>query len=361
MHRTINFIRATNTRMRYFFNTVVLLCVMTKTLAQTTPARYRDSLFSPDQVLTVAYGNNLDYINERDTLKADIYQPANDTAENRAMIIYMHGGGFMSGHRNDPAVQELCTKLASRGYVTASIDYRLGANAFTKMFMFDAAIRAVQDLNGFIRYAKANAAAWRIDTNKIFITGSSAGAIAVLAKAYIKIDDVARQFGITSMEQLEGNTNDLTNTSSVAGAYSMWGAVFDTSWIQSGDIPVGCVHSISDSTVPFNVGYNRKNRSLLLYGSLPVYKRALNQGIITTLHGYESGQHDLGLKVAPYKDTTVQLMCNFFYQLLHPEMRQGSLLEDNKGMLAYYENLSQNACSEKNNIVTYIKKLFVVK
>lgn len=302
--------------MKYLFMLFASLWSSKKIIAQPGGIRYKDTVFSASDIFTVVYGSNINYVGIRDTLKADVYMPVNDTATERPLVVFMHGGGFMNGHRNDIAVKELCNKIAARGYVTASIDYRLGIDASNVLNTIEAAIRAAQDLNGFIRYAKSNASEWKIDTNKIFISGSSAGAIAMLAKAFTKIDSTAARFGIHSENDLEGNTNDLPFSTNVAGAFSMWGAVFDTSWIQRGDIPIGCVHSVGDSTVPYNSGYNRKLTSIKLYGSFSIYNRAISQGIQTTLHGYESGQHDLGIKVAPYKDTTAQLMADFFYSLL---------------------------------------------
>jgi len=292
--------------MKYIIMLLASLWSSKKIIAQPDGIRYKDTVFSTSDIITVDYGSNINYTGNRDTLKADIYTPQGDTATARPLIVFMHGGGFMNGHRDDKAVKELCRKMAARGYVIASIDYRLGIDASATNNAIAAALRAVQDLNGFIRYAKSNADAWKTDSNKIFISGASAGAIAMLAKAFTKIDSVSQSLGINSINDLEGNTNELPFSSKVAGAFSMWGAVFDTSWIQPGDIPVGCVHSIGDSTVPYISGYNRKLSSVKLYGSLSIYNRAVSVGIPTSLHGYESGQHDLGLKVAPYKDTTAQ-------------------------------------------------------
>ena len=56
----------------------------------------------------------------------------------------------------------------------------------------------------------------------------------------------------------------------------------------------------------------------MLYGSKSIYERALSLGIPSFLHAYDSYKHDLGLKVSPYKDTTVQLIADFFYQFIYP-------------------------------------------
>ncbi|HRH60283.1 MAG TPA: alpha/beta hydrolase, partial [Chitinophagaceae bacterium] len=162
--------------MKYFFVTAALIIFISNSFSQTT--RYRDSIFSAIETTTVVFGANLDYHDVMDTLRADIYQPQQDDDTARAMIIYVHGGGFVKGTRNDSSIQALCRKLTARGYVTATIDYRIGISDHQQVSgLINASLRAVQDLNAFIRFAKTNAAQLKIDTNKIFIAGSSAGGI----------------------------------------------------------------------------------------------------------------------------------------------------------------------------------------
>jgi acetyl esterase/lipase len=62
------------------------------------------------------------------TLKMDIYQPTGDTNTNRPVIIFAFGGGFVNGSRTENSMVKLCQAFAKRGFVTASIDYRLGMN-----------------------------------------------------------------------------------------------------------------------------------------------------------------------------------------------------------------------------------------
>jgi len=306
-----------NEMKRIFLLLFILITVKALSQSPDSMRRYIDNVFSQDSLITVEYGRNAGYSGIKDTLFADIYSPSNDTTVKRAMIIIMHGGGFVAGNRHEPAMVFVCDKLVKKGYVVASIDYRRGLDRTKPRTLYLAVLRAVQDLNGFIRYAKANAENFNIDTNKIFVTGSSAGGIVVLQKAYMKIDSVSMSLmNIQSLKDIEGNDNNLPNSSAIAGVYSMWGAIFDTSWIQKGDVPVGCVQSLYDHTIPWNAGKSFRSNIFMLYGSNSIYARALNQGITTTLHGYGSEQHDLGIKVSPFRDSTIQLMSNFFYQIL---------------------------------------------
>lgn len=80
-------------------------------------------------------------------------------------VLFVFGGGWRSGHRSQNI--PLAQKIAQSGYVSITADYRLSTHA-----QFPA---AVYDLKNTIRWIKANASKFNIDTNKIAITGFSAG------------------------------------------------------------------------------------------------------------------------------------------------------------------------------------------
>jgi len=79
------------------------------------------------------------------------------------LIVEIHGGGWMSGCRNGAGN----AFLAERGYITASIDYRLT----------DEAVHPAQidDCRDAIRWLRAHSAEYAIDPNRIGVWGSSAG------------------------------------------------------------------------------------------------------------------------------------------------------------------------------------------
>lgn len=100
----------------------------------------------------------------------DLYRPAERSAE-LPLVIYVHGGGWMAGHtRQSGAFSDFTAVLAdlsARGYVVASLEYRLSKEA-----PFPAAI---DDVRAAIRFLKANAAKYGIDTRRVAIWGGSAG------------------------------------------------------------------------------------------------------------------------------------------------------------------------------------------
>ncbi|RYY65122.1 MAG: alpha/beta hydrolase [Chitinophagaceae bacterium] len=97
-------------------------------------------------------------------LLLDAFYPVSNQSPQTA-IIMVHGGGWRSGNRTQhfPLLQ----KLASLGYTCFAPEYRLSTEA-----LFPA---AVYDIKGAIRWVRAHAKQFNIDTAKIVVMGFSAG------------------------------------------------------------------------------------------------------------------------------------------------------------------------------------------
>ncbi len=80
-------------------------------------------------------------------------------------VLCIHGGGFRAGSRE--GYNKLCLSLAQRGFVAATISYRLAP-----MHQFPA---AVHDTKAAVRWLRANAAKYGINPDRIGVTGGSAG------------------------------------------------------------------------------------------------------------------------------------------------------------------------------------------
>ncbi len=100
--------------------------------------------------------------NGHERQKLDVYVPANAEAK-LPLIVWIHGGGWRSGDkRRCPALY-----LLDKGYVVASINYRLSQDA-----VFPAQI---QDCKAAIRYLKSHAEQFYIDPDRVGAWGASAG------------------------------------------------------------------------------------------------------------------------------------------------------------------------------------------
>jgi acetyl esterase/lipase len=102
-------------------------------------------------------------------LKLDLYLAK--AGGPKPLVIYVHGGGWTGGtSRNAAAFSNfpaVLADIAARGYVVASLNYRLSGEA-----RFPA---AAQDVDAAIRWLRAHAAEYGIDKSKVGIWGGSAG------------------------------------------------------------------------------------------------------------------------------------------------------------------------------------------
>lgn len=96
-------------------------------------------------------------------LYLDIYEPLTPVATPTPAVIWIHGGGWSGGDKYPSQV----TLLAQAGFFCVSINYRLSGEA-----KFPA---AVEDAKCAVRWLRANAASYDVDSNAIGVWGASSG------------------------------------------------------------------------------------------------------------------------------------------------------------------------------------------
>src|SRR5436309_248740 len=116
----------------------------------------------PDNLL---FEQNVAYAQADPQQIMDVVRPRATAGQSHPAVVCIHGGGFRAGSRKGYLDQ--CVRLAQRGYVAATVDYRLAPAA-----PFPA---AVHDVKAAVRYLRANAARFEIDPSRICVTGGSAG------------------------------------------------------------------------------------------------------------------------------------------------------------------------------------------
>ena len=117
-------------------------------------------------------------------------------------VICIHGGGFRAGHRD--GYNKLCLTLAQNGYVAATVSYR-----FAPKYQFPA---QVHDVKAAVRWLHANAGKYRVDPNRIGVTGGSAGG------------HLAQFLGVTAgLGQFEGDGGNAGQSSSVTCVVNFYG------------------------------------------------------------------------------------------------------------------------------------------
>jgi len=112
-----------------------------------------------EEILDIEYGD----AGER-KLRLDLYLPKGLEKATPA-VIFIHGGAWKSGKRSD--MKFYCVKFAEKGYITATVSYRLIGEA-----PFPA---AVHDVKCAVRWMRANAVKYKLDPERIVVSGNSAG------------------------------------------------------------------------------------------------------------------------------------------------------------------------------------------
>ena len=101
---------------------ITLFIYMSSAQSGDCEGRYQDEIFQTVSVETITYS-------EPYNLAMDIYTPDGDNYTNRPLIIFAHGGAFIGGTKTNTTMIDLCETFAKRGYVTASISYRLATHS----------------------------------------------------------------------------------------------------------------------------------------------------------------------------------------------------------------------------------------
>ena len=150
----------------------------------TMPAtgRYASPVHTSSQITVrraLQYGSARTYQGVLQPLLLDVWTPPPASGP-RPLIVLVHGGGFQGGTRDqwDAGAMD----FATRGYVVASISYRLRPGSEP---LLAKATDAIDDGMESIRWLRANAATYGIDTSRIAVMGTSAGGVVALGVALL--------------------------------------------------------------------------------------------------------------------------------------------------------------------------------
>jgi hypothetical protein len=182
--------------------------------------KWVDTAYQTIQISNIVYGTAIDFGGQNRLLRMDVSIPANDTPPTcgRPLLIAIHGGAFMGGSKSTGAPPFLMKEFAQRGYVTASINYRLGMfqtasaincniqnwnclNMADTAEWFRAVYRGMQDAKGAIRFLLNQKDSLKIDPKNVFVVGESAGGFIALATAFIDdtLEKHASCYGINTV------------------------------------------------------------------------------------------------------------------------------------------------------------------
>jgi len=195
-------------------------------------------------------------------LKLDLWLPGN--GKKYPLVFFCHGGGWISGFRNQPNNVSWCKYLASKNFAVVSIDYRYGY----KNSMED----ILSDYCDALEYVKKNHKKLSIDKDNIVLMGLSAGGhLSLLYSTYFtNIENKSRMAGIKAVVAYYAPTDlkDIfisdnksifsrfatrktikANPKSKEEIYDYYSPI---NWISKNMVPCLLVHGKLDDVVPFN-------------------------------------------------------------------------------------------------------------
>lgn len=238
-------------------------------------------------------------------LKIDVYFPPNRANEKSPLVYFCHGGGWISGFRNQPNNISWCKFLACKGFVVSSIDYRYGY----KNDMDD----ILSDYNAGLGFMKDKSDQLAIDQNNIVLMGLSAGGhLSLLYATYNSfLEHEDRMQGIKAVVGYysPSNLKDMF-VSDNKSLFAKFGTartlnglptdieeIYDyyspINWVSDKMIPTLLVHGKLDNTVPFESSVN-------------LVKKLNKNGIATEFYVHKNADHSFDTRL---KDlTTINIL-----------------------------------------------------
>ncbi|WP_394205381.1 hypothetical protein [Shewanella waksmanii] len=188
------------------------------------------------------------------SIPLDVYYP-NNASTNRPVFMFIHGGGFTGGTKQNPKIIEMANYYSSRGWVFVSIDYRTtkalgslqgmrqeqvltyyqgiapqewleyGLQGAESVPMFQQSVAmytAQRDAKAALRWIVANSSAYNINTEFITVGGASAGSITTVALGISNQEDFSDELTIAEDPTLA--TTHLNQNYNVKSMVYFWGS-----------------------------------------------------------------------------------------------------------------------------------------
>ena len=245
---------------------------------------------------TLSFAQKATYkVAQRDTcdLFMDVYDPVaipGDTLD-RPTILFVFGGGFIMGQRDDPWVLPWFKLLNENGYRVVSVDYRLGLKGIRMRFDLFHLIESagytkkavdmgVEDVFASVRYL-ADHPELGVNLDNIVIAGSSAGAMISLSSELEACNRTVRA------EILPAGFH-------FAGVMSFAGAIMSDSGKPSykrAPCPQLLIHGTADGAVEYEkMGFGRWG----MFGSSYLVEKVLKPaGYVYNIYRYVDHSHDM--------------------------------------------------------------------
>lgn len=306
-----------------------------------TPSAFADYGISYHTNITYGTGKVFDGdgVKRNKSLKLDLYKPIEAScARPRPFVLFIHGGKFEGGSRTG-WIKDVAKRLTKKGFVTASIDYRLmndlplpnynfgrlvleglqkqadfvesrmGYDAGLSESNIRAAVRkydykqsnqvpeetkrvigmmaAAEDTAKALNWANNNADDYCINTNRISVVGASAGSITGLNLVY-----GARGYGISIPP--------------IRSVVNLFGGLMHIDLLRSSSPPVLSLHGINDNVVPADASRILHSKAL---------QKGMSSQLILVNAGHGDGPNFLSII---YNGKTLETRAYEFLKSLSP-------------------------------------------
>ncbi|WP_127534118.1 alpha/beta hydrolase fold domain-containing protein [Paenibacillus kobensis] len=250
----------------------------------------QEPLLTPDYEVEVqrdiVYASKTNETDAAELLKLDLYKPSANGGVKRPVFLFIHGGGYTSGSKQDGTAY--ASELAKRGYAVVAMDYRLKRDPFTP---FSRTLSdAYEDIEDAFEWIAANAEAEGLDAGRIAVGGDSAGGYLSLnfVNHYLDQNDAVKK-SVYAIVDIYGGKLDLPANEKLP--------------------PVLIIHGTIDQLVPYAQ-------------SLELQQELQQRGIYQTMLTMEGVGHDY--KNEKYADEVVGTTSHFLWNVWK-EQDAGSL------------------------------------
>ena len=236
-------------------------------------------------------------------LKLDLYHPDSHEWQN-AVIVFAHGGGWISGSRSQPKNVSWCRFIASKGFYVASVDYRF---AFTNT-MDD----ILEDFSDAVSWIRTEGPDRGISSRNIILIGLSAGGHLALTyaayntaesmtKATAGVRGVVAYYAPSDLRDLFSPEDKSLLARFGAGSAVKTLPRFDEeaylryspiNWFTEKMVPVLAVHGRADEIVPYS-------------SSVKMIKRLKELGVTCRFLVHKTGGHGFEVSRKDYRTTRI--------------------------------------------------------
>lgn len=304
----------------------------------TSDARFTDvEFFNENQIDSekdILYATAENWFGIMQDLELDIYQPNQniDPMEKRPLVVLIHGGGFIGGDKL--FLEDLCIEFSKRGFVCASIEYRLGRFELPESTQ-KAIYRAQQDANAALRFLANKAEEYRIETEHVFVGGQSAGAVTALYVNYASEEEWG--FINSTLESelgaLHQNGNNYSDNVTILGLFNNWGSVPNLIFSAEEMIPTIAFHGALDIVVPID-NYDQLGFSLL--GSRSIHNAMESAGGCSDLTVEPQGGHGIYTDTEGIKFRASRASC--FFKSVMCDQCQTVSFEGQEPPICFFDN-----------------------